>query len=860
MSKKILLALVLLLVGMVVPPQCVAAGETGSAVRPSTCNFIRVNQLGYLPHSSKVAVLMSREAHSPSSFRLIDAMSGEVRATLIPAAADRMDRRSGKFHTYRLDFSEVAATGSYYVDIEGIARSTIFRIAPDVYDGVADYLLEYMRQQRCGYNPFQHDSCHVNDGIVRYHPTLEGKHLDVRGGWHDAADLLQYTPTSATAIYQMCQAYRANPRAYGDRYDAAGEPGANGIPDIIDEIKWGLDWLNRMNPEPGDLYNQIADDRDHIGMKMPKDDPADYGYGKGGARPVYYVDGKPQQRGRYMNATTGAASTAGKFASSFALGAETLRPYYPEFAAVIAAKARLAYEVGIDKPGNTQTVSVVSPYIYAEDNWVDDMELAAMELYRLTDDKRYMEHALKYSEAEPVTPWMGADTACHYQWYPFLNYGHIEMARVLPGKLRDGALANMREGLERIARRGADHPFGWGVPGIWCSNNLTVAALTQCIAYRTLSGDSVTFRRMEGALRDWLFGCNPWGTSMIVGLPAGGVYPHAPHSNWVMERVGQPNGGLVDGPVYATIFRSLKGVTLNHDDLNRHGCTFDDVQPDDVVYHDNTADYSTNEPTMDGTASLMYAMAVYQREGLERAGIDRRERRNVYSHGGIVRGDPAVKAVSLVFTAHDTADGADAILNALNEARVPGSFFVTGTFVEQFPDVLKRLVGAGHYVGTHSDGHLLYAPWDRRDSCLVSHDEFVRDIREAYRKLAPYGITPATAPWFMPPYEWYNRTIASWARDLGLQVVNFTPGTGTNADYTWPGVEDFNGDRYMDNTALWTRLIEHEARHTLNGHLLIVHMGTNPLRPDKFYNELPQLLRWLGSRGYNIVSLNELLK
>ena len=81
-----------------------------------------------------------------------------------------------------------------------------------------------------------------------------------------------------------------------------------------------------------------------------------------------------------MNATMGAASTAGKFASDFALGSQILKPFYPEFAAKIGAKAKDAYQVGVDKPGNAQTVSVVSPYIYEEDNWVDDMELGAMEL------------------------------------------------------------------------------------------------------------------------------------------------------------------------------------------------------------------------------------------------------------------------------------------------------------------------------------------------------------------------------------------------------------------------------------------------------------------------------------------------
>ena len=221
--------------------------------------------------------------------------------------------------TCRLDFSDFHDEGAYRIVARGI-ESPVFPINNRVWDGTADFVLNYMRQQRCGFNPFQRDSCHVKDAYVRYHPDKEGQRIDVRGGWHDAADLLQYTTTSANAIYQMMLAWQQCPGAFGDHFQANGLEGANGIPDIIDEIYWGLMWLDKMNPNKGELYNQIADDRDHIGMKLPKDDPADYGWGPNNGRPVYYIDGKPQQRGKFMNATMGAASTAGKFASDFALG------------------------------------------------------------------------------------------------------------------------------------------------------------------------------------------------------------------------------------------------------------------------------------------------------------------------------------------------------------------------------------------------------------------------------------------------------------------------------------------------------------------------------------------------------------
>ena len=73
--------------------------------------------------------------------------------------------------------------------------------------------------------------------------------MDVTGGWHDATDYLQYTATSSNAIFQLLFAYRENPTAFGDAYQSNGMPGSNGVPDIIDEAKFGMDWLKKMNPK-----------------------------------------------------------------------------------------------------------------------------------------------------------------------------------------------------------------------------------------------------------------------------------------------------------------------------------------------------------------------------------------------------------------------------------------------------------------------------------------------------------------------------------------------------------------------------------------------------------------------------------
>lgn len=825
-----------------------------AAVQAFAGSWIRVNQIGYLPEATKVAVFMSDETAQINGFELVDAFTGEV---AFSSSAVRPTGVLGRMKTTcRLDFSGLKTSGAYYIKVlssGGETRSETFPVGAGVYDGAADFVLNYMRQQRCGWNPFFKDSCHRKDGIIVGHPDprKDSTFLDVTGGWHDASDCLQYTTTSANAIYQMMFAYQSNPEAFSDNHLADGTPGRNGIPDIVDEIYWGLKWLDKMNPEPGEMYNQIADDRDHVGMRVPSDDQADYGWGKGGFRPVWYCSGEPQQRGRRgdRNKTTGVASTAGKFASDFALGAEILRPFYPEFAERIGAKAKAAYDAGVAKPGVCQTASVVSPYIYEEDNWVDDMELAAYEMFRRTGDGKYRTEAIEYARREPVTPWMGADSARHYQWYPFMNMGHYRIARNFGGKVSTEFIRNMRSGIQRVYERGKDHPFMFGIPGIWCSNNLTTAMLTQCILYRELTGDT-TYQEMEGSLRDWLLGCNPWGVSMIVELPKGGTFPTQPHSFIIKYKMGNTTGGLVDGPVYSTIFGGLLGI---HTD---GGVNYEEFQPGDLVYHDSTHDYSTNEPTMDGTASLTFPLSYYQREGRELqnkvSGAAVLPDRNIYRDGGIIRTDPSVRHIDFVFTAADKADGADRIISTLRKYNIKGGFFFTGEFFELYPDVVRRLVAEGHYVGSHSYGHLLYAPWGKRDSLLVTRQEFEEDMFKSYKVLREFGITDA--PYFIPPYEHYNATISSWARRLGLQVINYTPGTLTNGDYTTPGMS-----RYFSSKEILGKIREYERTDPdgLNGHIMLIHFGTDPSRTDKFYDKLPGLIMELRRKGYSFTPLKD---
>ena len=562
---------------------------------------IRVNQVGYAPDAPKVAVLCAIGSADTATAHTFIVRNQRGRAVLGPRAASRTGSFGPCTQTWRLDFSSLRANGRYSIAVSGATPAAV-RIARDVYAGAADTLLYYMRQQRSGFNPFFRDSVHRLDGYVIDDTGHVVKFQPVSGGWADASDYLQYVATSATATYDMLMSFRDHPHAVADEFRADGLAGHNGVSDVLDEARHGIDWLVRMFPSDSEMYNQLGDDRDHTYLDLPTTDTSDYGWGKGKQRPVYPCTGRPQGIFAYKNRSTGVASTAGKFASAFALAALVLAPHDDSLARTLRRKAEAAYALGRRFPGVCQTAPGRAPYFYEEDNWADDMELAAAELFALTHTARYQREAAEYAAMEPVTPWMGADTARHYQWYPWYNAGHYALWRI--GTARDHAHAadDYRRGLEAVVRR-AHNGFRVGIPFIWCSNDLMVSFATQALLYRRMTGDT-RFREYEQAAVDWVFGANPWGTSMVVGYPRGGRWPHDPHSVVAMQYGPEAiTGGLVDGPVYRSIFANLRGIALRHED------GYAAFNTGFIVYHDDMGDYSTNEPIMDGTANLIYLMS-----------------------------------------------------------------------------------------------------------------------------------------------------------------------------------------------------------------------------------------------------------
>lgn len=576
---------------------------------------LRASQIGYLPDDVKIGIAFA-DAPGQRRFAVVETDSGRV--AYEGDVRDLAGMSWGKFPYHaELDFSPLKRPGRYCLRV-GKAASLPFRIGPEVYRELPDQLLEFMRQQRCGYNPWLDATCHPFDGRTAYGPEKAGTQIDARGGWHDAADLLKYLITSSNATAQMLLAWQlrtpghsAQPqspspitKAFADQVDESGRPSPNGVPDVLDEARWGLEWMLKLHPAPDQLYHQVADDRDHCGFRLPQNERADYGWGKGGPRVVYFADGKPQGLKSYQSQSDGIANVAGRYAAAMALAYQVWKddPQHAPFARRCLQAGVEVYRLGRAKEGVQQGNSCLAPYRYEETTWADDMEWGAAELYRATSENHYLDDAKRYARLAASESWMGRTEARHYQYYPFMNAGHFRLYDLVDAEWKARLARYYREGIDRCIRAGEGNPYRVGVPFLWCSNNLVVALVTQCQFYERMTGDR-RYHEFAARQRDWLVGRNPWGMTVFTGI--GQRFPKDPHL-MTTRLTGRPiRGGLVDGPVKRGIFSTLKGVSIAEPD------PLAAFQDERAVYHDDLQDYSTNEPTMDGTASaiLMWALA-----------------------------------------------------------------------------------------------------------------------------------------------------------------------------------------------------------------------------------------------------------
>ncbi|MBI1226764.1 MAG: T9SS type A sorting domain-containing protein [Bacteroidetes bacterium] len=244
----------------------------------TTSSHLHIDQFGYRPSAQKVCVISdpkvgfnSGDSFTPGTTYQVKRWSDDV--TVFSAAISAWN--SGTTHAqsgdkvWWFDFSTVTTPGDYYIyDSTNDVGSYQFSIGEDVYNLAQKHVLRMFYLQRCGTpktatnaGSWQDLECHTHalqDLNCRSvsEPNNGTTEKDLSGGWHDAGDFTKYVNFTWAPVHSLLFAYQENPSVFGDNNNIP-ESG-NGIPDVLDELKWELDWLLKMQLSDGSVLMKVG--------------------------------------------------------------------------------------------------------------------------------------------------------------------------------------------------------------------------------------------------------------------------------------------------------------------------------------------------------------------------------------------------------------------------------------------------------------------------------------------------------------------------------------------------------------------------------------------------------------------------
>lgn len=354
---------------------------------------IYVNQMGYLPNSIKKAVLalpqteVSGEPSLSGPVRLCK-KDGSCILEKTPAFFGP-DEASGDF-VWQLDFSELTEPGTYVIR-HGDSSSYPFTVGAGLYGELSVLLSKMLYFQRCGTEltekhagKFARKSCHTAPSVLwtEYEKFLTGElaeadmqKFNIRGGWHDAGDYGRYTTAAACALGHILYAYRFFPDTFARNLNIP-ESG-NGIPDILNECRYELDWMLQMQAEDGSVYHKHTT-QNHAGFVMPHEDT------------------------NQMLLLPPSSMAVGDFVGTMALASRIYRPFDGEFADRALAAAKKA-QVWLETHPEFlfEHIKECRTGGYGDRSDIDERMWAAMELYRTTGEAHYLALARTLFDQHP---------------------------------------------------------------------------------------------------------------------------------------------------------------------------------------------------------------------------------------------------------------------------------------------------------------------------------------------------------------------------------------------------------------------------------------------------------------------------
>lgn len=228
------------------------------------------------------------------------------------------------------------------------------------------------------------------------------------------------------------------------------------------------------------------------------------------------------------------------------------------------------------------------------------------------------------------------------------------------------------------------------------------------------------------------------------------------------------------------------------------------------------------------------------------------------------RGNFARQQVALTFDGGSSDNAAAPILDILREHHLPVTIFLTGGFIQKFPELTKRIVQEGHEVGNHTwnHPHLTSFAADKQNTTLPNVTrEFLQEQLSRTAQLFEEVTGAKMAPYWRAPYGEHNTEIRQWAAELGYRHVGWTKGRNWQESMdTMDWVADTTSQAYHSAEEILAHLLNmaEEKASGLNGGIILTHLGSHRQDGDHFYTVLPRLISGLREKNYTLVKISEL--
>jgi len=558
---------------------CTSKGQADQAGQAGDV-WLRVNQAGYTPEREKVAIVLSDTDIAGRNWRLMSGKKAVLSGKLGEARQGDNVHIIQSFY-YTIDFSKVNKIGDFTLELAG-AETVQVRILDDPYSLYAAQALMHLRAMRSGIETRFNKAAHLGDSAAIVHvvkgdfregawkEAVPRRTLNMSGGHYDAGDYIKFTLTQAYLAWQLLTAYNENPALFAKAKSEFGS-------DMLDEAKWSLDYLARTFPDDNTFVIQVADKDDHKwdvrgDTRMPDEDVLD------GKRPALCALARSQM---------------GSTAAALALGAYVFEQLDADASAKYKEKAKAIYARA--RKDDTQPSAFerdITNDFYHDTSYVDNMALAAAELFRLTGQQSYFDDAAAYApEVAPKTSWI--------HWFGFAN--HL-MAKLGDEQAKERILEEIAQYEPANVWNSAGDFYTWGTLHNWIG-----MANAHLRAKREFKGETQLTAPFLGTL-DYVFGRNNWGVAMFAS-------PDLPNSiqnvySQIYTLTGAfPVGAVSPGPAGSEWHIPMRQwIDYNEDN------PFKRFDTPAVVFNDDSNDFVIQETTLtiQGDILLMLALAAKQ--------------------------------------------------------------------------------------------------------------------------------------------------------------------------------------------------------------------------------------------------------